>query len=384
MFRLEVVRETAGLAALSDEWNELLVQTHSNHIFLTEQWVSTWWAVYGSGNRLHVLVARDENRRLVGIAPLQRIRRLPLAGPLAFDLIQFIGFGGDVTAEYLDFIIKPGCEDDVLKLFVDSLSEDETIDGLDLRPFAADSRNLELLSRHLNARFGPVETLPDSVCPYVPLPETGDAFMATRSRNYRKKIGEYERKCDRVKGLRLRLSGSKQELRRDMDELIALHRKRWNGDSRAFQSSQYIDFHIRLSTLGFDLGWVRMFALEQGSRLVAMLYCFSYGGRYYYYQSGRDPEFAKEHVGLVLMHRAIQHAISEHSQIFDFLRGREEYKYRWAVRDAHNLRLASWKSRSGPLRARLAKGLDRVRFAFGAPSWRMAKFGKSKDGGRPE
>ena len=70
-----LVREESDLLALRGEWDALLRSSHSNGLFLTWEWISTWWRIYGDGRALHLLAARDDGGRLIGLAPLMRIRR---------------------------------------------------------------------------------------------------------------------------------------------------------------------------------------------------------------------------------------------------------------------------------------------------------------------
>jgi CelD/BcsL family acetyltransferase involved in cellulose biosynthesis len=60
------------------------------------------------------------------------------------------------------------------------------------------------------------------------------------------------------------------------------------------------------------------------------LYGLRYGEVFYFYQSGIDPEWSRQSVGLVLMGLAIRSAIEEGVAEYDFLHGTEEYKYHWA------------------------------------------------------
>src|SRR5687767_8525561 len=73
--RVDTVADSNALESLAGEWNTLLQRSDSNHPFLTWEWVSTWWSVYGRQARLCVLTARDDAGRLVGIAPLKLQRR---------------------------------------------------------------------------------------------------------------------------------------------------------------------------------------------------------------------------------------------------------------------------------------------------------------------
>jgi CelD/BcsL family acetyltransferase involved in cellulose biosynthesis len=200
---------------------------------------------------------------------------------------------------------------------------------------------------------------PRSRCPTLPLPATQQEFMATRSANYRKKLGEYQRRCQRRFDASLRLSHTADDVRSDLRTLQELHRARWGSRSRAFQSGRYTAFHQEFAVLAHERGWLRLYSLDSRQRTMAILYCFLYRGRYYFYQAGRDPQFAKERVGLVLMHLVIQQAIAERAEIFDFLSGREQYKFRWAEGETRSDRLVYWRNRAAQ-----ASSLCRQAFAM--------------------
>jgi CelD/BcsL family acetyltransferase involved in cellulose biosynthesis len=343
--RLDVVTDARGLAALQTEWDVLLQSTASNTIFLTWDWIATWWEIYGSTTQLHVVTARDQTGTLVGIAPLQIVKHRP--GIWKTDIIQFIGCGSDVTPEYLDFIVAPGLEESVIPRFLAHLDANRRFAYLDLRPFAAQSRCLSVMESFFAARGGGIRRTLESVCPVLSLPESLEEFTRTRSSHYRKNIGYYDRRCVRDLSVNLRVAETPADVRAQMTTLMELHGKRWDGQSRAFRSQQYRAFHERLACLGLKRGWTRLFTLESRARPLAVLYCFHYGGRYYFYQTGRDPEFDRFRVGQVLLHRVIQEAIKEHARSFDFLRGPEGYKYQWDVEEIRNDRLIAWKDIPG-------------------------------------
>jgi CelD/BcsL family acetyltransferase involved in cellulose biosynthesis len=328
------------------EWNAVLHRSGTRNLFLSWEWISTWWDVYGGESALHVLVARRPGQHIVGIAPF-RLRRRRLFGLGFLSVIEFIGAGSDVTPDGLDVFAETGHADVVVAAFARALATDPRVQAVDLRPLAGESSNLPRLQRELALHDGLVECHTHSVCPVMNLPPTWGAFVADRSRNYRKKIGEYERRLARDLDVRVRRTETREDLARDMPALVRLHGERWGGESRAFQSVQYRRFHERLARLMLDRGALRLFTLESGSRSLAMLYCFSDGHRYYYYQAGRDPELSRYRVGFVLMHQAMKAAIEEGVEVFDFLRGAEEYKYHWAVRHQMNVQLQYWKTWRG-------------------------------------
>jgi CelD/BcsL family acetyltransferase involved in cellulose biosynthesis len=362
--RVDRVEDEPGFLALAPEWDALLAASGAPNLFLSWEWVSLWWAIYGRGDRLHVLVARDGGGRLLGIAPLKK-RRLSVFGVGLGDVVEFIGAGGDVTPERLDFIVRRGVEGPVAAAMVAAIYDDPTVAGLDLKPLADSSAIraglLAALRRH--GTHPPGETA-HSVCPVLTLPATWEAFQLGRSRNYRKKMGEYQRRCARDFGATVRLCETPAELERDMSVLIDLHARRWNGASRAFRTPEYLEFHRRFSARLLAAGSLRLFVLESRDGPLAALYCFAQGDRYYFYQSGRDPERSRHRPGLVLMHAAIQQAIAEGVAMFDFLSGGEAYKYIWAGEEQASVQLAHWRTTPARLVAQARPWLRRARQAF--------------------
>jgi CelD/BcsL family acetyltransferase involved in cellulose biosynthesis len=328
-------------AALGTHWNALLEASRANSVFLTWEWVSTWWRVYGAGHQLYVMVARAGSGELVGVAPLQLVSRR-VFGMSAWRTVTFIGSGGDVTPEYLDFVVRAGWEQTVVDAFLDRMLGDATVSEFDLQPFASHSPNLERTRARLQVCRGGTRRVAGPRCPYLVLPPTVDVFLATRSRNYRKKIGEYQRRCRRRQA-RVRRALTEPDVERDLRQLECLHTARWRGESRAFRSAQYVQFHQTFARLMLARDGLRIFSMESGDRVMAMSYCLFHAGRYYFYQAGRDPSFAAERPGLVLMHQVIEAAIHEHASVFDFLSGDEAYKYRWATADARSDRVQGWK-----------------------------------------
>ena len=57
------------------------------------------------------------------------------------------------------------------------------------------------------------------------------------------------------------------------------------------------------------------------------------GARAYYYIGGFDPSRARLSPGTIMIGHAIEEAIGAGARTFDFLRGREAYKYAWGAVD---------------------------------------------------
>lgn len=98
-------------SGLEKEWQELLLQTSSDQLFLSWYWMHQWWRQCANPNHdeLLLICAYDGNK-LVGIAPLYKSRQ-KFKYNLSTRRILFIGTNpnGHETfrAEYLEFIAHP-------------------------------------------------------------------------------------------------------------------------------------------------------------------------------------------------------------------------------------------------------------------------------------
>jgi CelD/BcsL family acetyltransferase involved in cellulose biosynthesis len=75
------------------------------------------------------------------------------------------------------------------------------------------------------------------------------------------------------------------------------------------------------------------------ARTISAQYVLIDRGRAYAYISGFDPEWARYSLGTLLIAFAIERAIDEGCREFDFLRGREQYKYGWGAVNRATVRL---------------------------------------------
>ena len=69
MLRVTEVTTPEGFASLHAPWNRCLATSSNNTVFLTWEWLYTWWEIYSSRKRLSILLFHDEGGELVGIAP---------------------------------------------------------------------------------------------------------------------------------------------------------------------------------------------------------------------------------------------------------------------------------------------------------------------------
>jgi CelD/BcsL family acetyltransferase involved in cellulose biosynthesis len=85
---------------------------------------------------------------------------------------------------------------------------------------------------------------------------------------------------------------------------------------------------------------------------VAALYGFSVGRTFQFYQCGMHPGWVRFGLGQVLIGNAIEQSIATGHVTFDFLRGDESYKTRWADCAHENTTLRFFSRRPASTAAR--------------------------------
>ncbi|HEX9103229.1 MAG TPA: GNAT family N-acetyltransferase, partial [Polyangia bacterium] len=113
-------------------------------------------------------------------------------------------------------------------------------------------------------------------------------------------------------------------------------------------------------------GWARVYVLHVAGAPRAALYGFAHGDRFAFYQAGYDPEWRQRSVGTVLLGHVVRECFAERRREYDFLRGSEPYKLKWANGWRETVRL---RARDSSLRALLH---DAGRTAY----WRLREAGK--------
>ena len=97
-----------GFSALRPEWDSLLRDSASASLFLTWEWLHTWWTHLAGSSQLRMLAVRAGGE-LIAIAPFQMTSN----GVAHFPCLEMLGTG-EAGSDYLDVIIRSGWESESL------------------------------------------------------------------------------------------------------------------------------------------------------------------------------------------------------------------------------------------------------------------------------
>ena len=349
MLNVEVVTTTEGFQALEKEWNQLLAKSAADTIFLTWEWLYTWWEVYGDNKQLHLVLVRYE-RDLLGIAPFYR-EEVRHYGFLTLREVYFLG-EGEVCSDYRNFIICRHREFEVLSTIFDSLmNEFPSWDVMRFMNLPQGSTEHKILTQIFSERAVPFQCRPLTVCPYLPLNGGWESYLKSLSRSSRREIRRDRKRLETRGDIRFHRHTDSQTLDQAFDQFIAFHQSRWmeRGLHGHFTSSLYSSFHRKLIHRMLAREWLYFVFLTVDGVPVSYQYGLQYKGKIYAYLPAYDVNWAPYSVGMVLLSHCLEEAFKDGVEEFDFLQGDEEFKARWTdkIRNGIALELYQQSPRTG-------------------------------------
>lgn len=325
---VEVITDMAGFTRLKPEWNDLLHACDADCLFLTWEWLHTWWKQLAAGRKLQLLTVR-RGSELLAIAPFAVRPRQP-ERLLPFQALEFLGTGA-VGSDYLDLIIRRGAEEEALQSISGHLTEHGSV--LELRQVRAGSRLASRLAWQLQKSGWTASQTITDVCPYLDIAgRSWESYLAGVGASHRQNVRRRLRRIAASFQVHLQQVRTEAQRRECLPLFAELHRMRWaeRQGSDALDGDGIMEFHEEFTALALQRGWLRLFILRLDGIPAASIYALRYGKVFYFYQSGFDPAYRDHSVGLVTMGLAIQRAIEEGAAEYDMLHGDEEYKFLWA------------------------------------------------------
>jgi CelD/BcsL family acetyltransferase involved in cellulose biosynthesis len=325
--QFEIYRDASAFETLRAEWNALAAQGVCRAPFLRAEYQQAWWAHRGGGEwpeaELRIVAAR-EGDGLIGIAPLFHARNRDGRRALLF-------VGSIEISDYLDAVVKRANAERFWNGVLDRLNAPDVMEWevLDLYNLPAPSPTRAALGRAAaNRGWSAVEKILEPV-PEIALPNDWETYLSTMVE--KKERQEIRRKLRRAEGGEQKVAwriarnepGIVAEIETFLD-MMALSEDK----ARFLTTAMRAQFRATLRAAS-ENGWLHLSFLEVEGEKAAAYLSFDYGNRLYVYNSAIDPRFNALSVGWVLLGYLLKWAIENKRAAFDFMRGGEDYKFRF-------------------------------------------------------
>ncbi len=308
----------------AQEWNDLLKESVSDTPFLRHEYQRGWWEHRGGGewqNAQLVLVSAREDGKLIGIASLFVAEYESKPALLLIGSIEI--------SDYLDLIVRTddhsrfitGLLDFLASSLAGSWSAVDWYNLPDSSPTLA-ALKAESVSRgwaHLEEMYRPT--------PRIAL--NGD-FEEYLSRVEKKQRHEIRRKMRRAieseRGVRWFISDM-ADPEAEIDSFLKLMEQ---DQSKASFLRDPMRAQMRdVIRTAHENGWLWLAFLEADGQRIAAALNFDYENKLWGYNAGVNRDFMDLSPGWVLLGYVLQWCCENGRYEFDFMRGDEDYKYRF-------------------------------------------------------
>jgi CelD/BcsL family acetyltransferase involved in cellulose biosynthesis len=316
-----IIQTSADFDNLASEWNPLLLESITNSPFLRHEYLRAWWETRGGGEwadgELAIVTARQDGK-LAGVAPLfLHEERLLLLGCIEIS-------------DLLDLIVRL----DDLPLFLCGMLEFLAHSGpgnwrwLDLYNLPEASPALPILKAEAEKQGWGYSQENLKPSPYIPLPGDFEAYLAGIDKKQRHEVRRKMRRAAEYEmPVRWYLVEDEATLEAEIDAFMVLMAS--DPDKANFLTDVMRSHFHKSVQAAFHNGWLQLAFMEVGGEKAAGYLNFDYDNRIWVYNSGIDRRFMEISPGWVLLAHLLEWANQNQRSEFDFMRGDEDYKYRF-------------------------------------------------------
>jgi CelD/BcsL family acetyltransferase involved in cellulose biosynthesis len=327
------------------DWNALVEQSIADTPFSRHEYLSEWWKTLGGGEWKAegddrpslVLVSAKEYDRLVGIAPLFIA---DYDGQQALMLV-----GSIEISDYLDLIVREADLPRFLSGLLNFLGSHDADkwSAIDWYNLPDSSPTLAALKAESERRGWTHHEEIYRPTPRVPLNGSFDDYLSRIDKKQRHEIRrKMRRAAESEKNVRFHVIDQSADIESEMSAFFDLMVQDPNKEQFLHpEMREQMSVTIRNA---FERGYLWLAFLEvDGSKAAASLN-FDYKNKLWGYNSGVGREHMELSPGWVLLANVIQWCTENGRSEFDFMRGDEEYKYRFGGVNKYVMRIRAFQS----------------------------------------
>ena len=308
-----------------DSWNALVEQSIADTPFSRYEYLSEWWKTLGGGewqNAELVLVSAKENDQLIGIAPLFIAE---YDGQRALMLV-----GSIEISDYLDLIVREPDLTRFLSGLLDFLasSHADKWSALDWYNLPDSSPTLAALQAESNRRgWTPHEEIYRPT-PRIPLNGSFEDYLSRIDKKQRHEIRrKMRRAAESEKNVRFTIVNGTEDINSEINAFFNLMVQD-SGKEEFLHPAMREQMTVTIQN-AHRYGYLWLASLEIDGAKTAASLNFDYKNKLWGYNSGVSREHMELSPGWVLLAHTIQWCCDNGRYEFDFMRGDEEYKYRF-------------------------------------------------------
>lgn len=291
------------------DWTRFHQSCSDPVLFYQYPFLSAYQETTGEG--IDVLIYKEDDKTLIMLpGSFHKKKKL-------FSNLTFLGW------DNLSFLMLNRIQEDIINDFITELFK-----IIDLVIYKNISQSCyETIAKHTVGAIA----FKKFKCPFISLPNSYQEYLESRSVSFKRMLKNRTNFCEKH-GVSFRfLSNTNKGTMDDaFRELNRLHGKRMDelNTKSKFLKPDSQRFHEILRSKKNDETILILQAVEN-EKVIGTLYGLVSSDRYAYFAAGINSAYAKYSLGVVLIGRVMDYLISNNFKYFDFLRGTEDYKFKW-------------------------------------------------------
>jgi len=320
-------------------WNTLVQQSIADTPFSRYEYLSEWWKTLGGGEWKDaelVLVSASENDQLMGIAPLFIAE---------YDDQQALLLIGSIEiSDYLDLIVREQDLPRFLTGLIDFLASSlpDHWRSLDWYNLPDNSPTLAALKADSERRGWNYHEEIYRPTPRIALNGDFEEYLSRVEKKQRHEIRRKMRRADESGRVRFTIVDKNADIEPELETFFRLMIQ--DPGKAEFLHEVMRDQMSKSIRLAHEQGYLWLGFLEVDGVKAAASLNFDYKNKLWGYNSGVSREHMEFSPGWVLMAHTIQWCCENGRTEFDFMRGDEDYKYRFGGVNKYVMRAKVIKS----------------------------------------
>jgi len=330
--QIKLVNTIEGFKALEHDWNKLYEKSVRTTIFSSWDWMFTWWEVFHDelSRKLYILCLYDGDE-LLGIAPFHIYKHYPKS-LVQGKTLQFIASGNkqeeNVTSEYLDFIVLPEKESEMVAAVSEYLLQHKRqwdfadfeylLEGALILDCFKTKTKIARIIKQRGVRF------------FITPKESFEEYQSLMKSRWSKMFNKKNRMIERDGEVSIVTADTEVSLAPALELLSDMHCSRIKDKVGycAFDSEKFTLFHQKILKRLSPQNKALIKTLYIEEEPLAIYYVFVDKGQWHYYQSGFHSEHANRYSPLfLLVCREIDETFKL-NKVFDFMHEPSENSYK--------------------------------------------------------
>jgi CelD/BcsL family acetyltransferase involved in cellulose biosynthesis len=330
---ITVLSDLDGFRTVRGEWNALLEKSGNSTLFLCWEWVFSYYKYMCKDQQLLLLLVRNDNGELKGIAPFVLREERIITKKVFLEVI------GQRHSYYLGIIADCNCRDDVYReVFAYLLENRKKWDLINFVHLSDDDGFGIYLKDHWPSHGYSLRESTMDTCKVVPLEGDFEEYVSSLDKGFAKKLRYYLRSLNRDHHVQLAVPADEESLQVYWRTFLDLHQTRVHnkGGQTVLSDPGFQEFYYSVARAAYSDNHLSLVALKLDGEIAAVLFGIIWHTTFYFLNIGYR-EFSKYSLGLTLPALCIERAIKDGLQYFDFLGGGGDYKEKMGGADRGGL-----------------------------------------------